>query len=137
MNCALDLQAELATIDNAAVGLPVEMGLRLSGHAGPVFSITDPVLGRRNFMGGHVSRAARIEPITPEGQVYVTEAFAALIALEGDPTLTCEYVGVVPAAKHYGSFRMYLLKRHGAQARRANAGEAGRNKAETAAIAVR
>jgi class 3 adenylate cyclase len=111
MHCALDLQTEVAKIDRAATGLPADLGLRIGGHAGPVFRMTDPILGKTNFMGSHVSRTARMEPITPEGQVYVTEAFAALIALERDPTLTCEYVGVVPAAKDYGSFRMHLLKR--------------------------
>jgi len=30
----------------------------------------------------HVSRAARIEPITPPGQVYASQAFAALAAAE-------------------------------------------------------
>ncbi len=111
MHCALDLQSEIARVDRAEAGLPADLGLRIGGHAGPIFRADDPVLGKTNFMGSHVSRTARMEPITPEGQVYVTEPFAALIALERDPTLSCEYVGVVPAAKHYGSFRMYLLKR--------------------------
>jgi class 3 adenylate cyclase len=111
MDCALDLQEAVDRIDLAAAGLPPDLALRISGHAGPVFDMIDPILGVRSFMGNHVSRTARIEPITPEGQVYVTESFAALIALEREPRLSCEYVGVVPAAKDYGSFRMYVLKR--------------------------
>jgi len=111
MECALDLQAAIAKLDRAAVGLPPDLGLRIAGHAGPVFPVNDPILDRPNFMGSHVNRTARMEPITPEGEVYVTEAFAALIALERDPRLTCEYVGIVPTEKGYGSFRMYVLKR--------------------------
>jgi Tetratricopeptide Repeats-Sensor/Adenylate and Guanylate cyclase catalytic domain len=111
MECALDLQAAVGRIDLARVGLPADLGLRIGGHAGPVFEVTDPVLRVRNFMGSHVSQTARMEPVAPEGLVYVTEAFAALIALERDTSLSCEYVGIVPAAKHYGSFRMYVLKR--------------------------
>jgi class 3 adenylate cyclase len=111
MECALELQAEVGAIDYPAVGLPPHLGLRVGGHIGPVFDVIDPILRARNFMGGHVSRTARMEPVTPPGEVYVTEAFAALIALERDPSLSCEYVGVVPAAKGYGSFRMYVLKR--------------------------
>lgn len=111
MDCALDLQSAVGKIDLARVGLPLDLGLRIGGHAGPVFEVTDPVLKIPNFMGSHVSQTARMEPVTPEGLVYVTEAFAALIALEQDRSLSCEYVGVVPAAKHWGSFRMYVLKR--------------------------
>jgi tryptophan halogenase len=42
-------------------------------HAGPVYRYTDPVTRRPNYTGGHASRAARIEPITPPGQVYASE----------------------------------------------------------------
>ncbi len=34
-------------------------------------------------MGSHVSRTARIEPVTPAGEVYVTEQFAAALVLDG------------------------------------------------------
>ncbi|HET7883270.1 MAG TPA: hypothetical protein VFL55_20455, partial [Acetobacteraceae bacterium] len=59
----------------------------------------------------HVSRAARIEPITPVGTVYVTEAFAAALAAQRDSPFVCEYVGQVSAAKDYGRMRMYSLRR--------------------------
>ncbi len=58
-----------------------------------------------------MNRTARIEPVTPEGHVYVTEPFAASIALETDTPFICEYVGHVPAAKGYGDLAMYLLRR--------------------------
>ena len=54
------------------------------------------------------SRTARIEPVTPPGEVYVTEQFAARLALEPN-AYACDYVGQIPAAKSYGTMRMYHL----------------------------
>ena len=107
--CALDLQAAMAAIDLAACGLPETLALRLGGHFGPVFEATDPVLRLTNYFGAHVSRTARIEPVTPPGEVYVTEQFAARLALQPNGYV-CDYVGQVPAAKSYGTMRMYHLR---------------------------
>ncbi len=109
--CALDLQAAVDSLKPEAVGLPAHLGLRLGAHTGPVYSQRDPLLRRDNFFGAHVSRAARIEPITPVGDVYVTESFAADLALQADLPVRCDYVGHMPAAKGYGKLRMYLLRR--------------------------
>ena len=68
----------------------------------------DPVQGVMNYFGAHVSRTARIEPVTPPGEVFVTEQFAARLALE-PRGYACDYVGQVPAAKSYGTLRMYHL----------------------------
>jgi class 3 adenylate cyclase len=107
--CALALQSTMRSLDLAAAGLPETVALRIGGHAGPVFSRTDPIRGDTNFYGDAVTRAARIEPRTPVGEVYVTHPFAALIALEAPADLACQYVGRLPAAKAYGTFPMYLL----------------------------
>jgi hypothetical protein len=109
--CALDLQDGVAAIDLEAEGLPDHLALRLGGHVGPVFPVVDPVLREASFMGSHVSRTARIEPVTPPGAVYVTEAFAAALVLSADRELTCDYVGHMAAAKGYGKLRMYRLRR--------------------------
>ena len=66
---------------------------------------------RRAFMGAQVSRAARIEPVTVPGAVFVTEAFAAALELTGDHDVRCDYVGHMPTAKDYGRLRMYRLRR--------------------------
>ena len=108
--CALGLQRALAAIDLESIGLPSHLGLRLGGHVGPVFEATDLVLKDRTYFGTHVTRTARIEPKTPEGEVYVTEPFAALLALDADRRFACDYVGRMPTAKDYGRFRMYVLK---------------------------
>lgn len=109
--CALDLQDEMAAIDLTEVGLPPHLALRLGGHVGPVFPIYDRVLRLRAFMGSHVSRTARIEPVTPPGAVYVTEAFAAALLVAGRRELKGDYVGHMAAAKEYGRLRMYRLRR--------------------------
>ena len=109
--CALELQDAMDGIDLQAAGLPAHLALRLSGHVGPVFPILDPVLGTPSFLGSHISRTARIEPVTPPGTIYVTEAFAASLELAGCSDLGCNYVGHMPAAKDYGRLRMYHLVR--------------------------
>jgi tetratricopeptide (TPR) repeat protein len=109
--CALDLQDAVAEVDLASEGLPRHLALRLGGHLGPVFPVHDPVLDADAFTGTHVSRTARIEPVTPPGEVYVTEAFAAALELAGHSELTCDYVGHMAAAKGYGRLRMYRLHR--------------------------
>lgn len=106
--CALELQAALEALDLESYGLPDTLALRLGGHFGPVFETTDPVQRLTNYFGAHVSRTARIEPVTPPGEVYVTEQFAARLVLEGGG-YACDYVGQVPAAKSYGTMRMYHL----------------------------
>jgi class 3 adenylate cyclase/tetratricopeptide (TPR) repeat protein len=109
--CALDLQDAIGTVDLVTAGLPPHLALRLGAHVGPVYPTDDPVLGVRSFMGSHVSRTARIEPVTPSGEVYVTQPFAAALALTGREEFACDYVGHMPAAKDFGRLRMYRLRR--------------------------
>jgi tetratricopeptide (TPR) repeat protein len=108
--CALALQETMKKIDLQAADLPEGLGLRVAAHVGPVFEAEDPVRREPNFYGAHVTWTARIEPRTPEGDVYVTDPFAALIALEAHHEFACEYVGHIPTAKDYGVFPMYVLK---------------------------
>jgi class 3 adenylate cyclase len=109
--CALELQEAVGRIDLPAQGLPADMGLRVGLHLGPIYAARDPILDRENFFGAHVSRAARVEPVTPEGCIYVTETVAAVLALHHSDAFACEYVGMTEAAKHYGAMRMFLLSR--------------------------
>ena len=71
-----------AHTDWVKLGLPPHMNVRIGLHAGPAIRMIDPVTGQLNFMGSNVSRAARIEPVTPPGQVYCSEPFAALAEAE-------------------------------------------------------
>ena len=45
--------------------------------------------------------------------VYVTETFAAMLALHNADQFACDYVGNSEMAKHYGRLRMFLLRRGG------------------------
>ncbi len=92
-------------------GLPETLNLRIALHAGPVYAFTDPITRKSGYGGTHVSRAARIEPITPAGQVYASEAFAALAAAEGASGFACDYAGQTPMAKGYGTFPTYHVRR--------------------------
>jgi len=108
---ALELARMASTAPWESLGLPRTLNARIAVHAGPVFKCTDPVLQAVNFTGTHVSRAARIEPITPPGEVYASEAFAALSSLERVDAFRCEYVKQAELAKHYGSFPTYVVRR--------------------------
>jgi class 3 adenylate cyclase/tetratricopeptide (TPR) repeat protein len=112
---ALDLRDGVCLTDWSTKGLP-NLNLRIGLHAGPVFSCIDPVTQQANYIGAHVSRAARIEPITPTGQVYCSQAFAALAAAEGVKEFRCEYVGQTSMAKKYGTFPTYVVRRLAAPA---------------------
>jgi class 3 adenylate cyclase len=109
--CALELQEAMASVDLLAMGLPGHMALRIGGHLGPVYTARDPILKRNNYFGAHVSRAARIEPVTPEKCVYVTETLAAVLAIHNADQSQCDYVGMIRAAKRYGQMWMFLLRR--------------------------
>ncbi len=106
---ALTLQRMMGALDLEGAGLPPDLAIRLGLHAGVVWPLRDPVTGATNFFGEAVARAARIEPITKAGRIFVTEEFAAELALEAEEAAKAEYVGEVEAAKGYGRFRLYRL----------------------------
>jgi class 3 adenylate cyclase len=107
---ALELANLVATTKWEEKGLRAGLNLRIGLHAGPVYEFDDPITRRRNYSGTHVSRAARIEPITPPGQVYASEAFAALAVACGAKNFTCDYVGQTPMAKAYGTLPTYHVR---------------------------
>ena len=107
---ALELCDRVGSTDWTEKGLPKDLNLRIALHAGPVYSCIDPVTRQPNYIGTHVSRAARIEPITPPGQVYASQAFAALASAQHVTEFTCDYVGQTPLAKGYGIFPTYHVR---------------------------
>ena len=70
----------------------------------------DPVTGLSTFMGTHVTRAARIEPTVEVGQIFVSDAFAALAAADPSCGFRCDYVGEKVLPKNAGPLRLYLLR---------------------------
>ncbi len=111
---ALDLRERVHATDWRKKGFSTPLDLRIALHAGPVYECQDPIRdGQLNFIGTHVSRAARIEPITPQGEVYASEAFAALARVAKVADFVCDYVGEVAMAKQYGTFPTYHVRRPG------------------------
>jgi class 3 adenylate cyclase len=108
---ALELQDALARFDYATLGLDGTGGMRVGVHYGPAWRTVDHITGRTTFYGTEVSKAARIEPVTPPGAVFVTEPFAAILALESGDAFACRYVGRIALAKKYGDYPMYRLTR--------------------------
>jgi class 3 adenylate cyclase len=108
---ALNLRDAIREIDWKARGFRNDIALRIGLHVGPVYQCIDPVTARTNFIGAHVSHAARIEPVTPPGEVYASQAFAALARAERVRQFTCAYVGQTPLAKGYGTFPTYVVHR--------------------------
>lgn len=107
---ALELNALANGFDREAHGLPPGFNLRIALHCGPVHCGRDPITGGPIYTGPHTSRAARIEPITPPGQVYASSAFAAVAAASGAEGFTLGYVGRVPLAKGYGTLSLYHVR---------------------------
>jgi hypothetical protein len=104
---ALELSELVTRTDWSARGLPAGMNIRIALHSGPVYWGRNPVTGSPIYTGPHTSRTARIEPITPPGQVYASSAFAAVAAANGVGDLSLSYVGRMPLAKGCGTHGIY------------------------------
>jgi class 3 adenylate cyclase/tetratricopeptide (TPR) repeat protein len=107
---ALELQDRLCGGTREAENSAEALNLRIALHAGPIFTWTDPVTDQLSATGWHVVRAARIEPVTPPGQVYASQAFAAVAAAEDVKEFTCDYVGEIPMAKGFGAYPTYHVR---------------------------
>ena len=108
--CGLAIQKVFDEAEFRRSETGAKLSFRLGGHFGPLFYGTDFIRNEPSFFGSHVTKVARVEPITPPGAVYVTEPMAAALALSGADDIECDYVGVVALAKDYGEFRMYVLR---------------------------
>jgi class 3 adenylate cyclase len=106
---ALALNRLVTGTDWSARGLPGGLNIRIALHCGPVYCGRNPITGAPLYTGPHTSRTARIEPVTPPGQVYASSAFAAVAAALGVDGLSLQYVGRIPLAKSYGMLALYLV----------------------------
>ncbi len=114
---ALQLKAQIGSFDPTSVGLPEGGGMRIALHYGPVFRGIDQVTGGIGFFGTEVTLTARVEPVTPVGEVYATQSYAAFLALTADRSYQTSYVGTVRLAKAFGSVPMHKLERGVLEAR--------------------
>ncbi len=109
--CAISMRDMVRATDWQKLNLPPSLSVRIGLHAGPVYCIKEPMLGRLNVFGFHVNQAARIEPITSPGNVYGSESFAALLLLDPKNDLDCPYVGDIVLPKSFGRYKIYHIKR--------------------------
>jgi len=106
----LEICRMISHTDWSGLGFPHGISIRIGLHSGPALRLTNPITGRLDFHGTHVSRAARIEPITPPGEVFASQAFAAICEATGIKEFFCDYVGQTAMAKNYGVFPAYRLR---------------------------
>ncbi|MDR2417180.1 MAG: hypothetical protein LBD15_03400 [Holosporales bacterium] len=104
---------------------PFPIRARISLHAGPVYEAEDPFIKKKNYYGGHINRAARLEPVTTVGQVYATQQFVSILHVEQNGLhhefdqkglrfqegYVTEYVGIITLAKSFGCQEVYHLRR--------------------------
>jgi hypothetical protein len=113
---ALEIQACIERVRRQESGALAGIELRLAAHFAPAFAGHDPVEKVDNYYGSQLSFTARIEPVTPPGMIFVTEAFAARLALEAPERFAAKYAGEVELAKRFGKYRLFSL--HSAERRR-------------------
>jgi len=111
-DCAFALRAALTPEALAAAGLPESLAPRLALDFGPMLPVFDGVQRAEKFAGRAMTRAARIEPVTPPGRIHCTEGFACEVALlPRRAGLRCDYAGRIPTAKDFGILPLYALRR--------------------------
>jgi class 3 adenylate cyclase len=101
------------TADTARLAEELALGRRLSFrvalHYGSADHGTDPIEQAPSYFGPQLTFAARIEPVTPPGGIFLTEPLAARLSLEGGEQFRCTYVGTTSLAKGYGRVRLLSL----------------------------
>lgn len=107
---AVALRQEFYRIDLDALDLPSSLGLRIAGHCGPVHEGIDPVQRRTSPFGGQVAIASRIERVTVPGSIFVSETFAALLAMSEETGFRCEYVGQTEIDTLLPALPLYTLR---------------------------
>lgn len=108
---ALDVSELVNGTDWQQEGFSFPLRLRTALHHGPMYPTIDPITERPGVSGAHIAQAARLEPKTPPGQVYATEAFAARAALENHAAFRCTFVRQLDFDKRYGTFPTYVISR--------------------------
>jgi class 3 adenylate cyclase len=107
---ALRLQKTIRDTDWKKTDLQRDLSIRIGLHAGPVYKCHDPLLGRDTYNGAHVNRAARIEPIAEEGQIFASDTFAALATITEASEFICDYAGSRELPKGAGIISTFLIR---------------------------
>lgn len=92
-------------------GVAAQLELRVAAHYAPAFEDVDALRGTPVFYGSQISFAARIEPVTPPGTVFGSDAFVAQLTLESPKRFSAEYAGELELAKKSGAHPLFAVHR--------------------------
>lgn len=106
---AVALDNAIAEIDQTSLDLEVPLLMRVGLHYGPVYKLYDSLTKCFTYSSNDVNKTARIEPVTPPGEIFGTEPFVAMLEIEGEGWASFEYAGTISSAKNYGAFRMFHI----------------------------
>lgn len=107
---AVALDNAIDEIDQTSLDLEVPLLMRIGLHYGPVYKLYDSLAQYFTYSSNDVNKTARIEPVTPPGEIFGTEPFVAMLEIEGEGWASFEYAGTIPSAKNFGAFRMFHVK---------------------------
>lgn len=107
---AIEIQAYIEQRRLRRKDLLGDLELRIAAHYAPAYRGFDPIEAKKTSYGTQLLFTARIEPVAPPGMIYVTEAFAAQLALECGGAHALDYAGEIELAKRFGSYRLFALR---------------------------
>jgi class 3 adenylate cyclase len=107
---AIALNDAINQIDQTHLDLKEPLLMRIGLHFGPVYKIYDHLMKCYTYSSHDVTKTARIEPVTPPGEIFGTEPFIAMLELEGEGWANYEYAGSISSAKNFGAFRMFHIR---------------------------
>jgi len=107
---SLDFAHRIATADWGPLNLDFHPSIRIGIHAGPLYRFYDALIGQWSYTGSHVTRAARLEPVSEPGKVIATQAFVALAAAEGVSEFFGLPLGRRPLLKGAGEVNLFELQ---------------------------
>jgi|ERR1700722_10155591 len=93
------------------VGLPRELGIRVAVHQGRILRFPHPMQKVKGAMGPAIVLAARIEPIVPRGQIWVTSQIRVALEAEGGAGMAADPLGTTLLAKDAGSWELFALRK--------------------------
>ena len=107
--CALAIRDTVKNTDWKSCHITKDLKIRIALHAATITMVTDPVTHRDNAVGVQVNKVARLEPVVPPNEVFVTEEFKK--ATKRSKTIRFDDIGLVTLAKKWGSSHIYRLRR--------------------------
>ncbi|MZP31008.1 hypothetical protein GTO91_14920 [Heliobacterium undosum] len=86
---------------------------RIACHFGEFELYDDPLKGGKNALGSNINTAARVEPVTRAGEIFVTSECKS--AIENSPrkveNIKFSDLGIIPLAKNFGDWEISRLCR--------------------------